>query len=60
MLWFVGSGLIVIWFVLKFLFHKGGFVHLLFLCGVSVLVVQIAAYRKAQYQKASSGRSGSV
>jgi hypothetical protein len=60
MLWLVGSGLLIIWLVLKFLFHKGGFVHVLFLCGVSVLVVQIAAYRKAQYQKASSHRGGSV
>jgi hypothetical protein len=60
MLWLIGSGLLVIWLVLKFLFHQGGFVHVLFLCGVSVLVVQFAAYRKTQYQKTSSRRGGSV
>ena len=60
MLWLVGSGLLIVWLALKFLFHKGGFVHVLFLVGVSVLVVQITAYRKTQYQKTSSRRSGSL
>jgi len=48
MLWLVGSGLLIVWLALKFLFHQGGLVHVLFLCGVSVLVVQFAAYRKTQ------------
>jgi len=51
MLWLVGSGLLVIWLILKFILHKGGFVHLLLLCGFSILVVQIVAYRKTKYEK---------
>jgi len=60
MLWLVGSALLIIWLTLKFLFHQGGLVHVLFLCGVSVLVVQFTAYRKTQYEKTSSRRDGSI
>ena len=54
MLWWLGSGLVIVWFVLTFLFHTGGMVHVLLLTGISFLVVQIAAYRKTKYQKAIS------
>ena len=53
-LWWVASGFIVVWFVLKFVLHKGGMVHVLLLAGISILVVQIAAYRKTKYQKSAS------
>ncbi len=57
MLWIVGAGLVVVWFLLRFLLHKGGgFVHILLLTGISLLVIQIAAYRKARYQRLSSRR----
>ena len=59
MLWLVGSGLLVIWFVLKFLLHKGGFVNLLVLIGVSLLVIQFAAYRKTKYQNTLRRGGGS-
>ena len=45
-----------IWFILKFLLHKGGYVHILLIGAISVLVVQLVAYRKTQYHKTSSGR----
>jgi hypothetical protein len=51
MLWWIGSGLIAAWFVLRFVLQKHGLVHLLLLSGIAVLVVQIAAYRKTKYQK---------
>ncbi len=56
MLWIVGAGLIVIWFFLKVLLHKGGFVHILLLAGISLLIIQFAAYRKSRYQRISAGR----
>ena len=59
-MWLVGTSLLVIWFILRFVLHKGGFVHVLFLTGFSLLVVQFVAYRKTKYQRDSSRGSGSV
>ncbi|MGH9971762.1 MAG: lmo0937 family membrane protein [Pyrinomonadaceae bacterium] len=56
MLWIIGAGLIVLWFILKFILHKGGFIHIFLLTGISLLIIQVAAYRKARYQRISSGR----
>jgi len=56
MMWVVGAGLVITWFVLKFLMHKGGYIPILLISGVSLLVIQIAAYRKTRHQKLSSGR----
>lgn len=50
-MWIAGSGLLVIWFILKFVFNKGGFVHILLLSGISILVIQLVAYRKTRYQR---------
>jgi hypothetical protein len=47
MLWWVGSGMVVVWLIL-FVVHPRGWIHLLLLSGISVLVVQIAAYRKTK------------
>jgi hypothetical protein len=47
MLWWIGLGLIVVWLIL-FVFHPSGWIHLLLLGGVTVLVVQTAAYRKTK------------
>jgi hypothetical protein len=54
MLWILGVGLIALWFVLKVIFNKGGFSHILLLGGISLLIIQFAAYRRANYQKHSS------
>lgn len=56
MLWILGAALIAVWFVLKFILNKGGFSHILLLTGISLLIVQFAAYRRANYQKNSSRR----
>jgi hypothetical protein len=56
MLWILGAALIGAWFVLKFILHKGGFSHILLLMGISLLIVQFAAYRRANYQRNSSRR----
>ncbi|HKR58510.1 MAG TPA: hypothetical protein VJS64_02155 [Pyrinomonadaceae bacterium] len=50
-MWIVGSGLLVVWFILKFVFHKGGFVHMFLLAGISILIIQLVAYRKTRYQR---------
>lgn len=47
MLWWVGSGLLVVWLILLVV-HPRGWIHLLLLSGISVLVIQIAAYRKTK------------
>lgn len=48
MLWVIGSGLILGWLIMMVV-HPAGWMHLLLLSGISVLVVQIAAYRKTKY-----------
>ena len=54
-MWAVSGILFIVWFVLKVLLHKGGFVHILLLSAISVFVVQLIAYRKTRYQRLSSG-----
>ncbi len=56
MLWWVGSGLIALWAILKFVLHRSGLVHILLLTGISLLVIEFAAYRKTKYQKQVSGK----
>lgn len=51
MLWLVGSAMIAVWFVLRFILHKHGLIHILLLSGLSILVVELVAYRKTKYQK---------
>jgi hypothetical protein len=50
-MWIAGSICLAIWFVLKFVFHKGGFVHMFLLAGISILIIQIVAVRKTRYQR---------
>jgi len=47
MMWLIGIALALIWFVEKFILHKGGFIHILLLCAIAVLVVQLVARRRA-------------
>ena len=48
MLWILGGGLIAVWFVLRVILDKGGFTHILLLTGISLLIVEFAAYRRAR------------
>ena len=59
-MWVVSAVILTIWLVLKFVLHKGGYVHILLLLGLSILVVQIIAYRNSRYHATSSGGNGSV
>ena len=48
MLWLIGSGLILLWLILLVAGQRG-WIHLLLLSGITVLIVQLAAYRKSRY-----------
>jgi len=49
--WIVGAALVLAWFILKFLFHQTGYVHLLLLGAIGLFVVQFAAERRTRYQR---------
>jgi hypothetical protein len=55
-MWAVTGALLLVWFILKFVLHKGGFVHILLLTAISVGVVQFIAYRKTRYHASSTQR----
>jgi hypothetical protein len=50
MLWLIGIGLVVAW-ILGVIVHVGGWVHLLLLSGLSVLLIQVMAYRKTKFSQ---------
>ncbi|HEY0004070.1 MAG TPA: lmo0937 family membrane protein [Pyrinomonadaceae bacterium] len=45
-LWIISIALLLIW-AGGMLFHKGGFIHILLLCAIAIIVVQLVAMRKA-------------
>ena len=45
--------LMVIWLILKFILHKGGYVHMFLVAAITILVVQLIADRNARYHKSS-------
>lgn len=47
--WTVSTIILAIWLVLKVVLHKGGYVHILLLLGLSILVVKITADRNTRY-----------
>lgn len=55
-MWFISGGLLLVWFILKFVLHKGGYVHILLIAAITVLVIQLLAYRNMRYHGTSSGR----
>lgn len=50
MLWWVGSGLILAWLILRFV-KPMGWIPMLLISGVCVLIIQLAAYRKTKFTK---------
>lgn len=52
MLYYIGSLFLIIWLVLKFGMHKGGFVHTLLLTGLGFMAVQFVQHlRTRQYER---------
>lgn len=48
-MWVASALILTIWLVLTFVLHKGGYVHILLLLGLSILICQVASYRNTQY-----------
>ena len=48
MLWLIGSGLIILWIPLQ-LFAPRGWTPMLLIAGITILIIQTAAYRKTRY-----------
>jgi uncharacterized membrane protein len=51
MMWMISAGLVLLWAVLTFVLHKGGYVHIIVIAAISIFVVTLIGYRKAQYHK---------
>jgi hypothetical protein len=52
MLYYIGSFFLILWFVLKFAMHKGGFVHTLLLTGIGLVAVQFVQHlRTREYER---------
>ena len=56
MLWIVGSILIVIWLIEKFLLHKGGMVHVVLMIAISMFLIQFVQDRRTKAYRRSPGR----
>ncbi|MEP6568686.1 MAG: hypothetical protein ABJC10_02845 [Acidobacteriota bacterium] len=52
-MWFAFTILMALWFVLKFLMHKGGYVHIILIGAIAIGVVQLMVERKNRYHKAA-------
>jgi hypothetical protein len=46
MLWVIAIVLLLVWSG-GMLFHKGGFLHILLLCAIALIIVQLVAGRRA-------------
>jgi hypothetical protein len=55
-MWIAFTLLMTVWFILVIL-HKGGYVHMFLVAAISILGVQLIAYRKTRYHKNSAGQS---
>jgi len=42
-MWVISSLILLVWFILKFLLHKGGYVHILLVLSLSMFSVQVLA-----------------
>jgi len=54
-MWLIISLVLLLWFILKFLLHKSGYVHILLLISLSMIGVQLMAERKSRYHKKTAG-----
>jgi hypothetical protein len=48
MLWLIGSSLVILWIAMQ-LFAPRGWTPMLLIAGISILIIQTAAYRKTRY-----------
>ncbi|HSS19435.1 MAG TPA: hypothetical protein VLL54_05120 [Pyrinomonadaceae bacterium] len=55
-MWKLFAVLMVLWAILKFVLHKGGYIHMIVIFALSILVVQLIAESKKRYYNKTSGR----
>jgi Family of unknown function (DUF5670) len=56
MLWIVGSIMMAVWLVLKFLLHKSGMVHVLLLVAIASFFIQLVQdLRTRAYERSLRG-----
>lgn len=55
-MWIAFTILMVLWVILKFLLHKGGYVHMLIVGAIAIAVVQLIAERNARYHKTADNQ----
>jgi hypothetical protein len=52
MLWITGGICLAVWFILKFVFHKGGFIHIVLVSAITLFVIQFVQDRRtAEYKR---------
>jgi len=56
MLWIVGTILIAVWLIAKFLLHKGGLVHVILLIALTSFVIQFVQDRRTKAYEQSLNR----
>lgn len=56
MLWIFGAILTALWFVAKFLLHKGGMIHLLLISAIACFIIQFAQDRRTKEYERSLKR----
>jgi len=59
MLWIIGSMLVAVWFVLKFLLHKSGLVHVALLVALTAFLIQFVQDRRTKAYERSLNRQDS-
>jgi Flp pilus assembly protein TadB len=59
MLWIVGSILVVVWLVAKFVLHKSGMVHVILLIALASFVIQFVQDRRTKAYERSLHRQDS-
>ena len=55
-MWPVFTGLMILWFILKFILHKGGYVHMILIGAIAIGGVQFLVDRKTRYHKTQDGQ----
>jgi hypothetical protein len=50
-MWIFFTILMTVWLILKFVLHKGGYIHIVLIAAITVFVVQVITDRKTRYHK---------
>lgn len=52
MLYYIAAFFLIVWFILKFVLHKGGFIHTLLLAAIGFFAVQFVQWlRTREYER---------